>query len=132
LAAQCADLCGAARVIVVDRDPTRLVGATDAVDASDGTAVAQVLELTGGRGADCVIEAVGSDATITDALMMCRVEGTVSIMGVNMNMAFPFPMGLALLRNLTVRAALAAIPTTWSALIPLVQQGRLKPEGVFT
>lgn len=136
LALQCAQLCGAARVIAVDRDPARLdharsLGAVP-VDASGGGAVTSVYELTGGRGADCVIEAVGADESITDALMMCRAEGTVSIMGVNLNMAFPFPMPVALLRNLTIRVAIAAIPTTWDALIPLVQEGRIQPEGVFT
>jgi 2-desacetyl-2-hydroxyethyl bacteriochlorophyllide A dehydrogenase len=136
LAMLCASLCGAARVLAVDKDPARLAHAASLgavpVDASGGAAVATVLELTSGRGADCVVEAVGADATITDAIMMCRAEGTVSIMGVNLNMAFPFPMAVALLRNLTVRVALAAIPTTWDALIPLVQEGRIQPEFVVS
>ncbi len=50
----------------------------------------------------------------------------------NLNFAFPFPVPVALMKRLTFRVTLAAIPTTWPALFPLVQSGRLKPEEVFT
>jgi alcohol dehydrogenase len=136
LALQCAQLLGAARVIAVDRVPERLANAellgAITVDASGGDAVAQVLELTGGRGAQAVIEAVGSDPTISDALWMCAAHGTVSVIGVNLNPSFPFPVGLALFRNLTFRVTFATIPTTWAALVPLLQSGRLQPDDVFT
>jgi 2-desacetyl-2-hydroxyethyl bacteriochlorophyllide A dehydrogenase len=136
LALQCALLHGAARVIAIDRVPERLANASrlgaTTVDASNGDAVAQVLELTGGRGANAVIEAVGSDPTVTDALMMCAPEGTVSVIGVNLRMDFPFPLALALLRNLTFRVTFATIPATWAALVPLLQAGRLEPDDVFT
>jgi threonine dehydrogenase-like Zn-dependent dehydrogenase len=36
------------------------------------------------------------------------------------------------MRRLTFRVTLASIPTTWSALFPLVATGRLQPEEVFT
>jgi alcohol dehydrogenase len=136
LAAQCAHLFGAARVIAVDRVPERLANAERLgaipVDATGGDAVAQVMELTGGRGAESVIEAVGSDATVTDALGMCAAEGTVSMIGVRITLDYPFPLALALYRNLTFRVALAAIPSTWSTLVPLLASGRLRPDDVFT
>jgi 2-desacetyl-2-hydroxyethyl bacteriochlorophyllide A dehydrogenase len=136
LAAQCAQLFGAARVIAVDKVPERLANAERLgaipVDASGGDAAAQVMELTGGRGAESVIEAVGSDATVTDALNMCAAEGTVSMIGVRISFDYPFPLALALFRNLTFRVALAAIPSTWSALVPLLESGRLRPDDVFT
>jgi 2-desacetyl-2-hydroxyethyl bacteriochlorophyllide A dehydrogenase len=123
-------------VIGIDRVPERLANATRlgaiAVDASNGDAVAQVMELTGGKGADCVIEAVGSDPTVSDALQMCAIEGTVSMIGVNLTMEFPFPLALALFRNLTFRVTFARIPATWAALVPLLQSGRLVPDDVFT
>jgi 2-desacetyl-2-hydroxyethyl bacteriochlorophyllide A dehydrogenase len=136
LALQCAQLLGAARVIGVDPLAERRANAARlgavAVDPAAGGTAPQVLELTGGRGADSVIEAVGSDATVTDALFSARPAGTVSMIGVNLNLAFPFPLALAMGRNLTFRAAIAPIPSTWPALLPLVASGRLHPEEVFT
>ncbi len=136
LALLCAQLLGAARVIGIDpladrRQQAEKLGAIT-VDPTRGGAAPQVIELTKGLGADAVIEAVGSDATVTDAIFSARAAGTVSVIGVNFNMAFPFPMGLVMGRNLTFRAAIAPIPSTWPALLPLVASGRLHPEGVFT
>ena len=102
------------------------------VDVTNGDTIAQVAQLTGGRGASSVIEAVGADATIADAIWCAAPGGTVSIIGANMNFALPIPMPIALMRSLTVRVTLASIPSTWEALIPLVATGRLHPESVFT
>ena len=136
LAIQCAQLFGPARVLAVDMVADRLdrvarLGA-EPVDASAGDVVAQVQELTGGRGAESVIEAVGADQTVTDAIMCAAPGGTVSVVGVNFNMAFPFPMALALMRRLTFRVTLASIPSTWDSLVPLIASERLRPEVVFT
>ena len=135
-ALQCAQLFGPARVLAVDTVPERLARAealgAEPIDASKGGTPQQVLEATKGLGAQAVIEAVGADATITDALFCCRAGGTVSVIGVNLNFQFPFPVPLALLRRLTFRVTLASIPTTWSALVPLIEHGRLHPEDVFT
>ncbi len=92
----------------------------------------QVLQATGGRGAQAVIEAVGADQTITDAIFSCAAGGTVSVIGVNLNFAFPFPVPLALIRRLTFRVTLASVPLAWPALIPLLEAGKLHPEEVFT
>ena len=136
LAAQCAQLFGPSRVLVVDKVADRLervarLGA-EPVDASAGDTVARVLELTGGRGAESVIEAVGADQTVSDAIMCAAPGGTISVIGVNLGMAFPFPMALALMRRLTFRVTLASIPGTWDSLVPLIASGRLHPEDVFT
>ena len=135
-AVQCAQLFGPARILAVDVVPDRLRRAeslgAEAVDASDGGTVAQVLDRTAGRGAQAVIEAVGADQTIQDALMCAAPGATVSVIGVNVNMAFPYPMALALMRRLTFRVTLASIPSTWEALVPLIDSGRLHPEDVFT
>jgi threonine dehydrogenase-like Zn-dependent dehydrogenase len=135
-ALQCAQLFGPARILAVDTVPERLARAealgAEPIDASKGSTPQQVLEATGGRGAAAVIEAVGADATITDALFCCAAGGTVSVIGVNLNFAFPFPVPLALIRRLTFRVTLASIPSTWSALVPLIEHGKLHPEDVFT
>jgi threonine dehydrogenase-like Zn-dependent dehydrogenase len=135
-ALQCAQLFGPARILAVDRVPERLARAAELgaepVDASAGSTPQQVLELTKGRGAESVIEAVGADATVTDAIFCCAAGGTVSVIGVNLNFQFPFPLPLLFIRRLTFRMTLASVPSTWSALIPLIEQGRLHPEDVFT
>jgi threonine dehydrogenase-like Zn-dependent dehydrogenase len=136
MALQSAQLFGPARILAVDREPSRLArGAelgAEVIDASGGDAVAQVLEATKGRGAASVIEAVGADQTVSDAIACAAPGGTVSVVGVNLNPAFPYPMGLALLRSLTLSATLAAIPATWPTLVPLLDSGRLTPDAVFT
>jgi threonine dehydrogenase-like Zn-dependent dehydrogenase len=136
MALQCAELFGPARILAIDMVPERLARAealgAEPLDARDAPGSAQVLEATGGWGADSVIEAVGADATVLDALSCVATGGTVSIVGVNLSMELPFPMGLVFLKSLTVRTVFAPIPGTWSSLVPLVQSGRLALGGTFT
>ena len=135
-ALQCAQLFGPSRILAVDTVPERLARAealgAEPIDASKGSTPGQVLAATGGKGAQAVIEAVGSDQTIQDALFCCALGGTISVIGVNLNFQFPLPAPLLLQRRLTLRFTLASIPTTWSALVPLIEQGKLHPEDVFT
>jgi len=134
-ALQAAQLFGAARVLAADTVPGRLARAealgAEPIDAAAGTP-AQVMELTKGVGADAAIEAVGSDATVNDAVMAVRAGATVSVVGVNATLAMPYPMMLALLRDITLRATLASVPSTWPALLPLVAGGRIRPQDVVT
>ena len=136
LALQCAQLHGPSRVLAVDVVPDRLARAealgAEPIDATGGDTVAKVYEATGGRGAQAVIEAVGADQTISDAILCAAPGGTISVIGVSLNFALPFPMPVALMKRLTFRVTLASIPTTWPALLPLVASGRLHPEDVFT
>jgi threonine dehydrogenase-like Zn-dependent dehydrogenase len=136
MALQCAGLFGPARILAVDQVPERLARAerlgAEPIDASSAPGAAQVMEATGGRGADSVIEAVGADATVLDAVSCAKSGGTVSIVGVNLSMALPFPMGLVFLKSLTVRTIFAPVPGTWPALVPLVQSGRLQVADTFT
>ncbi len=128
MAVQCASLFGPARILAVDMVPERLARAerlgAEPVDARRGSVPEQVFEATGGRGAESVIEAVGADATVLDAVSCAATGGTVSVVGVNLNMELPFPMALVLLKSLTVRAVFCPIPGTWEALVPLVRAGR--------
>jgi S-(hydroxymethyl)mycothiol dehydrogenase len=72
MALQSAQLFGPARVLTIDIDPKRLSRAeqlgAEPIDNTDGDAVAEVREMTGGRGAESVIEAVGAGQTMKDAL----------------------------------------------------------------
>src|SRR6476660_8755810 len=79
---------GAERIIAVDMVDGKLqtatkFGATDTVNPStDGDAVAKVMELTSGRGADVAFEVIGLGATIEQALQMTRRGGQAVIVGV--------------------------------------------------
>jgi threonine dehydrogenase-like Zn-dependent dehydrogenase len=136
MALQCAALFGPARIFAVDQVPERLARAerlgAEPIDATSVPGAAQIMEATGGRGVDSVIEAVGADATVLDAVSCAASGGTVSIVGVNLSLALPFPMGLVFLKSLTVRAVFAPVPGTWPSLVPLVQSGRLQLADTFT
>lgn len=136
MALQCAQLFGPARILAVDMVPERLARAArlgaEPVAVTSGNTVAVVRDLSGGRGAESVIEAVGVDQTVADALGCAAPGGTVSVIGANLSAAFPFPMMQAFMERLTFRVTLASIPSTWDALIPLIAAGRLRPEEVFT
>ncbi len=74
-----------ARVIAIGRNPAKLKIASDlgaeAINVREVDPVKAVQELTGGRGADVVVEAVGSDETIQQAIDMAALGGRVVIVG---------------------------------------------------
>jgi S-(hydroxymethyl)mycothiol dehydrogenase len=82
-----ASLAGAARIIAVDVDDrklewTRQFGATDVINARAGDPVERIRELTGGFGADVVIDAVGRPETYRQAFYARDLAGTVVLVGV--------------------------------------------------
>ena len=93
-----ARLVGAARIIAVDVDPRKLewarsMGATHTVNASDGDPVDAIRALTGGFGADVVIDAVGRPETWKQAFYARDLAGTVVLVGVpNPSMTVELPL----------------------------------------
>ena len=82
-----ARLAGAGTIIAIDRDPRKLdwareLGATHAVNAAEADTVEAVQELTGGFGADVVIDAVGRPETWKQAFYARDLAGTVVLVGV--------------------------------------------------
>jgi S-(hydroxymethyl)mycothiol dehydrogenase len=82
-----ANLAGATRIIAVDVDPRKLTtatefGATDTVNAREADVVEAIRDLTGGFGADVVIDAVGTPQTWTQAFYARDLAGTVVLVGV--------------------------------------------------
>lgn len=82
-----AKLCGASKIIAVDRLPQRLamaerLGADHIVDFSAVDPVDEVMRLTDGRGVDVAIEALGTQATFEACLRVLRPGGTLSSLGV--------------------------------------------------
>ncbi|TQM69517.1 S-(hydroxymethyl)mycothiol dehydrogenase [Actinomadura hallensis] len=82
-----ARLAGAATIIAVDLDERKLttassLGATHTVHAKDEDVVERIRELTGGFGADVVIDAVGRPETYEQAFYARDLAGTVVLVGV--------------------------------------------------
>jgi threonine dehydrogenase-like Zn-dependent dehydrogenase len=76
---------GAGRIITVDSVPERVTlskqfGASEVVGPEN--AVAEIIDLTGGRGVDIAVEALGQQATFENACRVVRYGGTVSSVGV--------------------------------------------------
>jgi S-(hydroxymethyl)glutathione dehydrogenase/alcohol dehydrogenase len=84
---QAAKVAGARQIIAVDpiasrRELAGELGATDLVDPAADDPVAQVQRLTGGRGADYVLEAATLASAQTQAILMSRRAGTVVLTSV--------------------------------------------------
>ncbi|WP_406725868.1 S-(hydroxymethyl)mycothiol dehydrogenase [Streptomyces sp. GD-15H] len=82
-----ARLAGASKIIAVDRDEKKLawavdLGATHTVKAGETDVVTAIAELTGGFGADVVIDAVGRPETYQQAFYARDLAGTVVLVGV--------------------------------------------------
>jgi len=129
-----ARLVGANRIIAVDLDPTKLAwakdfGATHTVNAGDGDPVEAIRALTGGHGADVVIDAVGRPETYRQAFYARDLAGTVVLVGV------PTPAMTLELPLLDVFGRGGALKSSWYGdclpsrdfplLIDLFLQGRL-------
>jgi S-(hydroxymethyl)glutathione dehydrogenase/alcohol dehydrogenase len=78
---------GASRIIAIDQFAAKLerahsLGATDCINSSEGNAVEQLREITGGRGVDHAFEAVGLPVLIRQAVESLAIGGTATIVGV--------------------------------------------------
>ncbi|GAA5049302.1 zinc-binding dehydrogenase [Nocardia callitridis] len=133
MAVQAAFLMGAARVFAVDLVPERRAIATalgaEAIDSDDPKSVLR--ELPGG-GADVAIEAVGADATVKLAISAVGHRGRVTVVGVNQNRAYPFPMPVAQVKELEFHIGLCSIQYELPALLALTAAGRLRPEVIVS
>jgi alcohol dehydrogenase len=124
---------GAAQVLAVDLVESRRARA-EALGAVpvEGDARSEVLALTGGRGADVVIEAVGADATIGLATDLAGRCGRVSVVGINQSPAYTFNMLMAQLKCLEFTIGMCSVQAELPALIPLTTTGRLDPGAIVT
>jgi threonine dehydrogenase-like Zn-dependent dehydrogenase len=134
MAARAAMLMGAERVVVIDRIDNRLeqvrthIGA-ETLDYEQVNVAAELREMSGGRGPDVCIEAVGMEAhssgpqylydqvkqqmrlqtdrptAVRDAIHACRKGGTVFTLGVFAGLVDKFPLGAVMNKALTLRGA---------------------------
>ncbi|GCE22090.1 alcohol dehydrogenase family protein [Dictyobacter kobayashii] len=128
-------LMGAGRVLALDPDPQRRAqaekhGALPVVP--DEHVEERVREYTQGRGADSVLEAVGSDKALTTALAVVRPKGTVSIVGAHSSHAMPFPSIQAFAKEITLRFVVGDPIRTRNQLMPLLETGRIDPVSIIS
>ncbi len=124
---------GAGRVLAVDPVAGRRDRAVDSgAEALEGPTDQAILEATDGRGADAVIDAVATNDSLDAALSSVRAAGTVSVIGVHDLEPYPLPALATLFRSVSLRFTTAPVHRTWAELMPLIAEGTLRTEGIFT
>jgi threonine dehydrogenase-like Zn-dependent dehydrogenase len=160
MAQKSAFLLGAGRVIAIDRFPERLRMAREQVGSEtlDYTAtdiLYALKDMTGGRGPDACIDAVGMEAhgegleyaydrvkqalhlhtdrgeALRQAILCCRKGGTLSILGVY-GMMDKFPIGTIMNKGMTVRTAQQHGQRYLPRLLAHAQRGELDPSFLAT
>ncbi|MGZ6896072.1 MAG: alcohol dehydrogenase catalytic domain-containing protein [Acidimicrobiia bacterium] len=128
-----AQILGAGRVLAIDLvAERRSAAAALGAEPVDGDPKVVVRELTKGRGADVVLEAVGADATIDLAIKIAARGARVSIVGVTQSPQFPMHLQLAQFNELELAIGLCSVQRELPQLLALTAGGRLHPEVVVT
>lgn len=153
-------LLGAERVIAIDRYPERLAMARQAgaetVDYSQGSVQVMVKEMTGGRGPDACIDAVGMEAhgfgleakldrasqevrmqtdrptALRQIIQSCRKGGIVSIPGVYGGFVDKMPLGAAFNKGLTLKMGQTHMHKYLQPLLDRIRHGEIDPSFVIT
>lgn len=154
-------LLGAERVIAIDRFPERLELARQAgaeiINYEESRQVLEVLkELTGGRGPDSCIDAVGMEAhgfgpqfwydrtkqavraeterplVLREAIQACRKGGTVSVPGVYGGLGDKIPLGAFVNKALTLRSGQTHVQRYLRPLLDMIEQGKIDPSFIVT
>jgi threonine dehydrogenase-like Zn-dependent dehydrogenase len=154
-------LLGAERVIAIDRFRERLRlaqsdGRTEILDYSEVDVFETLKELTGGRGPDRCIDAVGMEAhghmvdavmdrvkqamkltfdrahVLRQALHCCRKGGTVSIPGVYAGFIDKMPFGTAFGKGLTLKMGQTHVQNYTRMLLERIERGEIDPSFIIT
>jgi threonine dehydrogenase-like Zn-dependent dehydrogenase len=161
MAARAAVLLGAERVVVIDRFTERLaqvrnhIGA-ETLDYASTEILPELRELTGGRGPDVCIEAVGMEAhrnridgafdqikqqlrletdrptAVREAIMAAKKGGSVFVLGVFGGFVDKFPLGAVMNKGLTLRSAQQHGQRYIPMLLQRMAAGELKSEHLAT
>lgn len=161
-AVESAFLLGAEKVIAIDRVPERLEKAKAHSDAEvlhfeQDDVLSTLKEMTGGRGPDAVIDAVGLEAhgltaiddlydkakqtlrletdrpaALRQAIMACRKGGTVSVAGVYGGLVDKLPMGAAFGKGLRFRMGQTPVQRYMHQLLEHIENGDIDPTFVIS
>ena len=160
LAIRCAYMLGAERVISIDRFPVRLATAkaanAEVLNYEEVDILAKLKEMTGGRGPDSVLDAVGLEAhgtsldsyydmakqavrletdrthALRQAIQACRKGGTVSIPGVYGGFVDKFPLGVAFAKGLTLKMGQTNVQRYTKLLLEKIEKGEIDPSFIIT
>jgi threonine dehydrogenase-like Zn-dependent dehydrogenase len=157
-----AKMLGAEKVISIDRFGYRLQMAKDKAGADETLNYEEVdvsealKDLTGGRGPDACIDAVGMEAhsprldyaydrakqamkmetdrpnALREAITNCRSGGVVSVIGAYGGFVDKFPMGAVMNRSLTIKSGQAHVQRYMKPLLERIQNGDIDPSFVIT
>jgi threonine dehydrogenase-like Zn-dependent dehydrogenase len=154
-------LLGAERVIAIDRFPERLrmareQGGAETLDYEEVDIYDALMDMTGGRGPDACIDAVGMEAhghgiqyaydrakqatmletdrpiVLREAIMACRNGGTVSIPGVYGGFIDKFPIGSVMNRSLTIKTGQTHVHRYLQPLLEKIRNGEIDPSFIVT
>jgi threonine dehydrogenase-like Zn-dependent dehydrogenase len=143
-------LLGAARVIAIDRFPERLRKAAEAgaevLNRTEVDVLEVLSDLTGGRGPDACIDAVGLEGhshgvfraddtpppSLRQALKACRNGGTVSIPEVYGGFIDKALFGSVVNRALTLKAGQPHVQRYLGPLLKLIEDGKIDPSFIVT
>jgi len=154
-------MLGAERVIAIDRFPYRLRMAreragADTINYEECDIFEALEEMTGGRGPDHCIDAVGLEGhapgvhgaydkvktammletdrpvALRQAILACRSGGTVSVAGVYGGFIDKFPMGAVVNRSLTIKSGQTHVQRYMRPLLRRIQNGEIDPSFVIT
>jgi len=135
--AQALAAAGPAAVFLLDRDPTRLAfaatsGATP-IHVEKHNPQMALAEVTGDRGADVVIDAVGSPAAFTTALDVVRRGGRVVVVGLYAGETVEAQLGVYWSRGLDLRfAGPCPVHTYWDRAMRGLADGSLDPSPLVS
>jgi threonine dehydrogenase-like Zn-dependent dehydrogenase len=159
-AIESAFMLGAERVFAIDRIPERLQMAAncgaETIDYEFVDPLAVLKELTGSRGPDSCIDAVGMEShgttvgalydrvkhklmletdranTLRQAIVACRKGGTVSIPGVYGGFVDKFPIGSAFAKGLTLKMGQTHVHKYMKPLLKRIENGEIDPSFIIT
>ncbi len=124
-----------AEIIMVDLDDSRIeiakrFGATATVNSGDGKAAEKIMKMTGGRGVDTAIEAVGIPATFVVCEDIVAPGGTIANIGVH-GVKADLHLERLWSQNITITTRLVDTVTT-PMLLKTVQAGKIDPKRLIT
>ena len=127
---------GVSRVFVVDVMEKRLqkameLGADGVINGSSEDVLQRMEKLTGGRGADLIIETAGSEITASQAIRIAKKGAVIVLVGYSRTGEMTLPMSLALDKELTFKTVFR-YRNIYPLAIDAVASGKVNLKGIVT
>ena len=125
-----------ARVVIVEpdaqrRETARSLGAEELVDPAAGDVAEQIRELTGGRGADALIEASGNPAAMATTLLAAGYGARITNVGINVGNEQPARLGLIVEKSLSIRGQVGSVGV-WPAALRFLERTGIDLEPIVS